>query len=130
MRNHLIRPQFHILLTILAMALIFIQSALPENLSAEFSNGSVQPIVQLTDGDLFTIDRVVRKLAHDQLRLFQKAFLLFLLHRLCRSAIIKPQVNHGMDGIGQVVACVFSWLLVWFPVGTGPAGRGAASDRM
>ena len=58
------RLQFHILLTILVMALIFIQSALPGDLSAEVSNSSVQPIVQLTDGDLFTIDRVVRKLAH------------------------------------------------------------------
>lgn len=34
------------------------------DLSAEVSNSSVQPIVQLTDGNLFTIDRVVRKLAH------------------------------------------------------------------
>ena len=58
------RPQFHILLTILVMVLIFIQSALPGDLSAEVSNSSVQPIVQLTDGNLFTIDRVVRKLAH------------------------------------------------------------------
>ena len=46
------------------MVLIFIRSALLGDLSAEVSNGSVQPIVQLTDGDLFTIDRVVRKLAH------------------------------------------------------------------
>ena len=39
-------------------------SALPGDVSAVVSNETVQPIVQLTDGDLFTIDRVVRKLAH------------------------------------------------------------------
>ena len=65
MKNIVMTSQkFHILLTVLVMTLIFIQSALPGDLSAEVSNSSVQPIVQLTDGDLFTIDRVVRKLAH------------------------------------------------------------------
>ena len=65
MKNIVMTSQkFHILLTVLVMTLIFIQSALPGDLSADFSNSSVQPIVQLMDGDLFTIDRVVRKLAH------------------------------------------------------------------
>ena len=65
MKNIVMTSQkFHILLTVLVMTLIFIQSALPGDLSAEVSNSSVQPIAQITDGDLFTIDRVVRKLAH------------------------------------------------------------------
>ena len=64
MKHSIIRLQLHIILTILVMILIFVQSTLPGDVSAVVSNETVQPIVQLMNGDLFTIDRVVRKLAH------------------------------------------------------------------
>lgn len=64
MKHIFSRPQFHILLTILMMAFIFLQSALPGHVSGAESNLIVRVLSGLLDAEPGQVGFVVRKGAH------------------------------------------------------------------
>ena len=64
MKNYLNRSQVHILLTLAVMIIIFIESAMPGDMSGAQSGFFVRIIVSITGADPDTAGFVIRKLAH------------------------------------------------------------------